>query len=122
MHRSIYSLPETCPSIALVGGPYSNFAAVKRFLEITQHIEHRFCLGDIGGFGPHPDRTLQLIRDHKLICIQGNYDHAVGFGERDCGCGYSTCYNGLPSTEAIPHDRILLTTTGAFHARDLTAT
>lgn len=89
MHRPVYILPGTCSSIALIGGPYSNFAAVERFLAATQHVEHRFCLGDIGGFGPHPDRTLQLIRDHKLICIQGNYDHALGFGERDCGCGYS---------------------------------
>lgn len=91
------TLPETCSAIALCGGPYSNFAAVEAFLAATRdgqrpvgdHRNYRFCLGDLGGFGPEPNRTIALLREHQVICIQGNYDHAVGHGERDCGCGYS---------------------------------
>lgn len=81
-------LPETCDRIALCGGPYSNFAAVEAFLAATKGIEYRFCLGDIGGFGPHPNRTIDLLRQANVICLQGNYDHAVGAGEPECGCGY----------------------------------
>ena len=82
-------LPDSCEHIALCGGPYSNFAAVDAFLSATANIPYRFCLGDLGGFGPQPNRTLDLLRKANVICIQGNYDHAVGFGLRNCGCGYS---------------------------------
>lgn len=71
----------------MCGGPYSNFAAVEAFLAATEGVP-RFCLGDLGGLGPHPDRTIALMRGADVICLQGNYDHAVGFDERDCGCGY----------------------------------
>ncbi|WP_204102186.1 MULTISPECIES: metallophosphoesterase family protein [Spirulina sp. CCY15215] len=82
-------LPDECTQIALCGGPYSNFSAVEAFLEATKNIEHRFCLGDMGGFGPCPDRTLDLLRSSQIICLQGNYDRAIAYEERDCGCGYS---------------------------------
>lgn len=82
-------IPDQVTEIALCGGPYSNFAAVEAFLAATQQLSHRFCLGDLGGFGPCPDRTIEQLRAAEVICLQGNYDHAVGFAERDCGCGYS---------------------------------
>ncbi|MEO0534268.1 MAG: metallophosphoesterase [Cyanobacteria bacterium P01_A01_bin.123] len=78
-----------CLRLALCGGPYSNFAAVEAFLATTKTVTHRFCLGDIGGFGPRPNLTLDLIRQAGVMCIQGNYDDAIGNGARDCGCGYS---------------------------------
>lgn len=83
------ALPDSCQRIALCGGPYSNFGAVEAFLAQTEDYDLRFCLGDIGGFGPEPNRTLTLLREAEVICLQGNYDHAIGHGERDCGCGYS---------------------------------
>jgi hypothetical protein len=85
--RPTLRLPDACERIALCGGLYSNFAAVEAFLAATAG-RPRFCLGDLGGFGPHPDRTLDLVRASGMACIQGNYDRAVGFDERDCGCGY----------------------------------
>lgn len=86
--KAVIEIPDASTVIALCGGPYSNFAAVEAFLVETAGIPHRFCLGDLGGFGPHPDRTLDLVRASDLVCLKGNYDHAVGFDERDCGCGY----------------------------------
>lgn len=85
----VITLPDECETVALCGGPYSNFAAVEAFLSETSEISHRVCLGDIGGFGPLPNRTIELIRGAGLVCLQGNYDDAVGNGLRDCGCGYS---------------------------------
>ena len=55
-----FEIPAGCDRIALCGGPYSNFGAVTAFLDATQDVEYRFCLGDIGGFGPLPNRTLEL--------------------------------------------------------------
>jgi hypothetical protein len=85
--RTTITLPAGCESIALCGGPYSNFGAVEAFLAATARLP-RFCLGDLGGLGPHPDRTIALMREAGVACLQGNYDHAVGHDERDCGCGY----------------------------------
>jgi diadenosine tetraphosphatase ApaH/serine/threonine PP2A family protein phosphatase len=47
------------------------------------------CLGDLGGFGPHPDRAVALLREHGVTCVQGNYDQAVAAGLADCRCGYT---------------------------------
>ncbi|MEO1095933.1 MAG: metallophosphoesterase [Cyanobacteria bacterium J06638_28] len=82
-------LPDSCDRIAICGGPYSNFGAVAAFLDATEPSPYRFCLGDMGGFGPWPNRTLDLLRQAEVICLQGNYDYAIGNGERDCGCGYT---------------------------------
>ena len=81
-------VPDEVEEIALCGGPYSNFAAVEQFLRETSGMSLRFCLGDIGGFGPSPNRTIEMIQSSNLICLQGNYDYSVGHEQRDCGCGY----------------------------------
>jgi hypothetical protein len=88
MNRSVITLPDHCDAIALCGGPYSNFAAVEAFLATTSGLP-RFCLGDLGGPGPHPDRTIARLREAYVVCMQGNYDRAIANGERDCGCGYT---------------------------------
>ena len=85
--RTTVVLPAGIGTVALCGGPYSNFGAVEGFLTATAS-HPRFCLGDLGGFGPHPDRTIALIRAAGVTCLQGNYDYAVGHDECDCGCGY----------------------------------
>src|SRR5438094_585970 len=78
-------------SIAIFGGIYNNYLA----LEAALNDAHRrgvgaiYCLGDMGAFGPYPDRVFPLLRDHSVQCIQGNYDNSVGNGLTDCQCGYT---------------------------------
>lgn len=48
-----------------------------------------YCLGDVGGFGPHPDRSIEILRSEDVQVVQGNYDDSVGNGRPDCGCGYT---------------------------------
>jgi len=88
MNRTVITLPDHCDAIALCGGPYSNFAAVEAFLATTSGLP-RFCLGDLGGPGPHPDRTIARLRESYVVCMQGNYDLAIANGEHDCLCGYT---------------------------------
>ncbi|MBI2806816.1 MAG: metallophosphoesterase family protein [Planctomycetes bacterium] len=77
--------------IAVFGGIYNNYLA----LEAALHDAHRrdvdaiFCLGDLGAFGPHPDRVFPLLGGHQVRCVQGNYDNSVGNGLADCQCGYT---------------------------------
>ena len=77
--------------IACLGGIYSNYLALQAAL---QDIEQRdvdaiFCLGDLGAFGPYPDRVFPLIRDYQVQCLQGNYDDSIGNQLDDCQCGYT---------------------------------
>ena len=76
---------------AFFGGIYSNYLALAAALIDARRrgAEAIFCLGDIGGFGPHPDRTIELLRAHGIPTVQGNYDDAVGNTKADCGCGYT---------------------------------
>jgi predicted phosphodiesterase len=77
--------------IAVFGGIYSNYLALAAALADAQArgAEAIYCLGDLGAFGPHPDRVFPLLRDHNVHCIQGNYDHSIGNGLADCQCGYT---------------------------------
>jgi predicted phosphodiesterase len=83
-----YTVPENVAEIALCGGPYNNYMAVQAFLDETNDIVHRFCLGDIGGFGPAPDISIEKIRSAGIVCIQGNCDEAVATADQGCNCGY----------------------------------
>ena len=77
--------------IAFFGGVYNNHLALEAMFEDARRrgAQTLYCLGDIGGFGPHPDRSLELLRDSGIGVVQGNYDHSIGHGLDDCGCGYT---------------------------------
>jgi predicted phosphodiesterase len=78
-------------TIAVFGGIYSNHLALAAALDDAKRrgVEAIYCLGDLGAFGPHPDRVFPLLRDHGVQCIQGNYDNSIGNGLADCQCGYT---------------------------------
>jgi len=77
--------------VALFGGVYNNALALHATLQDARRrgVEAVFCLGDMGGFGPHPDRVFPLLKDHDVLAIQGNYDESLALGKTDCGCGYT---------------------------------
>ena len=78
-------------SLAVFGGIYSNHLALRATLsDIARRGDHlAWCLGDLGGFGPEPERSAALMRASGVPMLQGNYDHAIGNGLPDCGCGYT---------------------------------
>lgn len=80
-----------CRPIAVFGGVYNNYLALDAALGDARRrgAAACYCLGDMGAFGPHPDRVFPLLRDHDVACIQGNYDDSVGRGLPDCQCGYT---------------------------------
>jgi predicted phosphodiesterase len=77
--------------LAFFGGIYNNSLALEAALRDAKArgAERIFCLGDLGAFGPHPDRVFPLLHEHGVECIQGNYDHSIGNDLRDCQCGYT---------------------------------
>lgn len=76
---------------AFLGGLYSNYLALEETLKRarTEGVDAVVALGDFGAFGPHPDRTLEILRDSGIAAIQGNYEEALVAGATDCRCGYT---------------------------------
>jgi predicted phosphodiesterase len=77
--------------IAVLGGLYSNYLALEAALADIRRrrVDAIYCLGDLGAFGPHPDRVFPLLREAGVQCIQGNYDNSLARGLPDCQCGYT---------------------------------
>lgn len=82
---------EPYKKIALIGGIYSNYLALEKSLELAREhqVEQIFILGDLGAFGPYPNRTIEIIRSENLPCIQGNYEQSLSSDAEDCFCGYT---------------------------------
>ena len=77
--------------LAFFGGIYNNSLALEAAVRDAQSrgADALFCLGDLGAFGPHPDRVFPLLREANVTCIQGNYDESIGNDLDDCQCGYT---------------------------------
>jgi predicted phosphodiesterase len=77
--------------LAVLGGVYSNHLALRAVLADIgrQGADLAWCLGDLGGFGPHPDRSAEALRASGLPMLRGNYDDSIGHDRADCACGYT---------------------------------
>ncbi len=77
--------------IALLGGVYNNYLALEAALRDTEarDCDEVFCLGDLGAFGPYPDRVFPLLHQYQVRVVQGNYDDSIGNQLDDCQCGYT---------------------------------
>ena len=76
--------------LAAFGGVYSNHLALAAVLRdaASWGAARTCCLGDVGGFGPHPDRAAAMLRGSDVLALRGNLDDSVGHARSDCGCGY----------------------------------
>lgn len=70
-----------------------------------------YCLGDLVGYGPFPNETVEVIRKRGIPTVMGNYDDGVGFDRDDCGCAYKDTgerergQQSLMWTRAVTSDR-----------------
>ncbi|QDT34178.1 metallophosphoesterase family protein [Thalassoglobus polymorphus] len=77
--------------LAFFGGIYNNYLALEEAIRDARArgAEQLFCLGDLGAFGPHPDRVFPLLYENNIQVVQGNYDNSIGNDFKDCQCGYT---------------------------------
>ncbi len=77
--------------VALFGGIYSNYLALEAAIQDARRrkADALYCLGDLGAFGPHPDRVFPLLAAQGVHCVQGNYDESIARELADCQCGYT---------------------------------
>jgi diadenosine tetraphosphatase ApaH/serine/threonine PP2A family protein phosphatase len=76
---------------AALGGPYNNHLALRAALADARGrgAERLFCLGDLGGFGPNPEKIAPILEEYGVETIAGNYDRSLAERLADCGCGYT---------------------------------
>lgn len=70
--------------IAIISDIHSNIYALMRVLENIEDDEKAdtiVCLGDLVGYGPHPNETIALIKRKNILSIKGNYDASVVAGD-----------------------------------------
>lgn len=77
--------------VAVFGGVYNNHYALTALLEDAHDkgADAIYCLGDLGGFGPSPDKVWPLLEEGSVRTIQGNYEQSLATGHEDCNCGYT---------------------------------
>jgi predicted phosphodiesterase len=77
--------------VAALGGIYSNHRALEAAIRDARErgAEALLCLGDLGAFGPSPDRTAEILRREEVPVVRGNYDDSIARGLEDCQCGYT---------------------------------
>ena len=77
--------------IAVFGGVYNNHFGLEALLaDATRRgAEAIYCLGDLGGFGPNPEKIRPLLLEGGVLSIQGNYEESLASGREDCNCGYT---------------------------------
>ena len=83
--------PERFERVAVLGGIYSNHIALEAAIADARmrDVEAIFCLGDLGAFGPSPDKTFPILLEAGVRVMQGNYDNSISRGLSDCQCGYT---------------------------------
>ena len=65
--------------IAVVSDIHGNWHAFEAVLADirSEGVDEMWCLGDIVGYGPQPNRCVEEARVNSTLCLLGNHDLAV---------------------------------------------
>ena len=77
--------------IALISDIHANLPALEAVLadiEARGDCAATYHLGDLVGYAPWPNETVDLIRERSIAGIAGNYDSTVATDYKHCGCKY----------------------------------
>jgi putative phosphoesterase len=69
--------------VGLIADVHSNATALKAVLSEMDKmgVEKILHAGDIIGYNPHPNETIEMFMEHKIISILGNHDRAIITGD-----------------------------------------
>ncbi len=58
---------------------HSNYQALRAvFYDIKKKkINKIYCIGDIIGYGPQPNKVINFLKEHNIMCTKGNNDFAT---------------------------------------------
>lgn len=86
---------------ALISDIHANLPALTAVVDAIASrpgVAATYHLGDLVGYAPWPNETVELIRVAKIEGIAGNYDSTVGTDYKHCGCRYED-----PRQEELSH-------------------
>ncbi|HST18806.1 MAG TPA: metallophosphoesterase family protein [Gaiellaceae bacterium] len=65
--------------VAVVSDIHGNLHALEAVLAdiVREEADEVWCLGDVVGYGPHPNECCALAREHAVFSLCGNHDLAV---------------------------------------------
>jgi len=71
--------------IGVIGDIHSNFTALKAVLQALDDVgvDTICCVGDVVGYGPHPNQCVELLRQRQIPCVKGNHDEYATQGRRE---------------------------------------
>jgi predicted phosphodiesterase len=86
---------------ALISDVHANLPALRAVLDdlARRDVDATYHLGDLVGYAPSPNETVELLRDARIPGVAGNYDSTVAADYAHCGCRYED-----PRQEALSHE------------------
>ncbi len=71
------------PYVALLADIHANLPALKVVLDYLEqkHISQGLVLGDVVGYGPHPNECIVTLKNTDFWIIKGNHDHGAATGK-----------------------------------------
>ncbi len=75
---------------AVISCIHANYEALNAVLSDIddQHADQIYCLGDLVGYGPHPNAVVEMIQSLDIPTCQGCWDEDVVEGLNACECSY----------------------------------
>jgi diadenosine tetraphosphatase ApaH/serine/threonine PP2A family protein phosphatase len=73
--------------MSCIHGNYEALNAVLSDID-AQKAEQIYCLGDLVGYGPHPNAVVEMIRSLDIPTCQGCWDEDIVDGLNACECSY----------------------------------
>ena len=86
---------------ALISDIHANLPALEAVLaDITARddVDGTYHLGDLVGYAPWPNETVELLAASRIAGVAGNYDSTVAANYEHCGCRYED-----PRQEQLSH-------------------
>lgn len=84
-------------NIAVISDVHSNATALEAVLADMLPVDRIVCLGDTIGYGPHPLRAAELVKEHADIVLGGNHEQYLE--------SPSLCAGNKMAYEGIQHSR-----------------
>lgn len=86
---------------ALISDIHANLPALQAVLEhigVQAGLAATYHLGDLVGYAPWPNESVELLRGFRIPGVAGNYDSTVATDYKHCGCKYED-----PRQEELSH-------------------
>ena len=76
--------------IAVISCIHGNMEALETVYDDirSKKINDIVCLGDLVGYGPHPNEVVRFIKRNDISTVLGCWDEGIGLDKDTCGCHY----------------------------------